>query len=54
MESVRLGSMCEAHPGHQLTIWCSTDSDLVCAKCLLFGDHKGHQYLSEEETKEKM
>ena len=45
-----LGDLCEIH-SVALTIWCSTDSVLVCPNCLLFGDHKGHQYLDENETK---
>ena len=45
-----VGARCEAHHV-PLTIWCCTDSAVVCAKCLLFGDHRGHKYLDEEETK---
>ena len=45
-----LGDLCEAHQA-PLVIWCSTDSGLVCRDCLLFGEHRGHHYLSVEETK---
>ena len=45
-----LGDECEAH-SVPLTLWCSTDSALVCYRCLLFGDHKGHECLDEEETR---
>ena len=46
-----IGAMCEAHPATPLTLWCTADRVLVCYKCLLFGEHKGHQCLEEEETK---
>ena len=45
-----LGAMCEAHQA-PVEIWCSTDSVLVCRDCLLFGEHRDHQYLGLEETK---
>ena len=41
---------CEVHQ-NPLTIWCTTDGFLVCYACLLFGEHRGHQYLDEEKTK---
>ena len=48
----QLQNSCPTH-GHglTLTIWCCEDNVLVCYKCLLFGHHKGHQYLDEEETR---
>ena len=46
----QLGASCTTHAMAK-TIWCCKDNVIVCYKCLLFGDHRDHKYLDEEETR---
>lgn len=46
-------SLCRAHSGQPLNIFCATDLKLICGFCATTGDHKGHKFCALEEAYEK-
>ena len=40
---------CGAHPGQALGYWCRQDAAAVCAHCLIFEPHRGHDAAPVEE-----
>nr|XP_055071035.1 tripartite motif-containing 13 isoform X1 [Misgurnus anguillicaudatus] len=46
-------SLCRAHSGQPLNIFCATDLKLICGFCATTGDHKGHKFCALEEAYER-
>ncbi|XP_030642323.1 tripartite motif-containing 13 [Chanos chanos] len=46
-------SLCRAHSGQPLNIFCATDLKLICGFCATTGDHKGHTFCALEEAYER-
>lgn len=46
-------SLCRAHSGQPLNIFCATDLKLICGFCATTGDHKGHKFCALEEAHER-
>ncbi|XP_052004174.1 tripartite motif-containing 13 [Xyrauchen texanus] len=43
-------SLCRAHSGQPLNIFCATDLKLICGFCATTGVHKGHKFCALEEA----
>ena len=43
--------LCGIHLSNILKIFCTDCNILVCAECLLFGEHKGHTYLDQVQSR---
>ena len=46
-----VGELCGIHLSNILKIFCTDCNILVCAECLLFGEHKGHTYLDQVQSR---
>ncbi|TRY97090.1 hypothetical protein DNTS_027280 [Danionella cerebrum] len=46
-------SLCRAHSGQPLNIFCATDLKLICGFCATTGDHKGHKFCALDEAYER-
>ncbi|XP_023667146.1 tripartite motif-containing 13 isoform X2 [Paramormyrops kingsleyae] len=46
-------SLCRAHHGQPLNIFCATDCKLICGFCATTGDHKGHKFSALQEAYEQ-
>ncbi|XDV30408.1 hypothetical protein PO909_033337 [Leuciscus waleckii] len=44
-------SLCRAHSGQPLNIFCATDLKLICGFCATTGDHKGHKFCAGAKKK---
>ena len=42
---------CEVHPEEVEEYWCEEDCKVVCKDCLIFGDHRGHIAVKEDERR---
>ena len=42
---------CATHLDEKEEYWCEEDSVLVCKKCIIFGEHKGHLVVYLEEKR---
>ena len=44
---------CDDHPEEVAEYWCEEDCKVVCKECLIFGDHRGHSAVKEEDRRYK-
>ena len=45
-----MSDSCEVHP-NPLEYWCQDDCMLVCKDCLIFGEHKAHNAVKQEQRR---
>lgn len=47
--NVEISPVCKLHDGRLIEYYCEDDGVPICSRCVIMGDHKGHNIASMEE-----